>query len=296
MSTRPAVRWTGRPWLATSARLAAQAVPIALSVSVVYAASSLVPAPAGSTPFIAWWAALSMLATFVFVVVGRASRRLLPLAALLKLSLVFPDSAPSRFRLAFGSGTVASLEERLAEARRGVDADTPAEAAERLLALVALLDTHDGLTRGHSERVRAYSQSIGRELGLSRAQLDLLNWAALLHDVGKLEVPLEILTKRDKPTDEEWESIRRHPAAGARLAGPLRDWLGEWGDAIEQHHEWWDDRGYPRGLAGSEMLSGRSTSDPTCSRSSSPTSRLPSLSSGTSRGRTSRPICRSPRP
>ena len=247
-------RWGGRPWLAASLRLAAQAIPIALSVGVVYAASSLVPAPAGSPAgLIAWWAALSALATLVFVVVGNVSRRLLPLAALLKLSLVFPDSAPSRFRLALGSGTVATLEERLADARRGVGADTPTGAAERLLALVALLDSHDALTRGHSERVRAYSQSIGRELALDRGQLELLNWAALLHDVGKLDVPREILAKRGKPTDEEWAFLREHPAAGARLAAPLRDWLGEWGDAIEQHHERWDGRGYPRGLAGTEI-------------------------------------------
>ena len=247
-------RWGGRPWLAASLRLAAQAIPIALSVGVVYAASSLVPAPAGSPgPFIAWWAVLSALATLVFVVAGRVSRRLLPLAALMKLSLVFPDAAPSRFRLALGSGTVASLEKRLAEARRGVGADTPTEAAERLLALVALLDTHDALTRGHSERVRAYSQSIGRELGLDRAQLELLNWAALLHDVGKLDVPREILTKRGRPTEEEWVSLREHPVAGARLAASLRDWLGEWGDAIEQHHERWDGGGYPRGLVGTDI-------------------------------------------
>ncbi len=176
----------------------------------------------------------------------------------MKLALVFPDAAPSRFRLAFVSGTVTSLESRLADARRGLTTDAPADAAERLLALVALLDTHDALTRGHSERVRAYSQSIGRELGLDRTELDLLNWAALLHDVGKLDVPREILLKRGKPTDEEWEALRGHPAAGARLASPLDDWLGEWGDAIEQHHERWDGRGYPNGLAGTEIsLAGR---------------------------------------
>jgi hypothetical protein len=66
-------------------------------------------------------------------------------------------------------------------------------------------------------------------------------------------VPRAILAKRGEPTDEEWAFLREHPAAGARLAAPLRDWLGEWGDAIEQHHERWDGRGYPRGLAGTEI-------------------------------------------
>ena len=151
-----------------------------------------------------------------------------------------------------------TLEERLADAR-AVDRDrTPVEAAQLLLQLVAHLDDHDRLTRGHSERVRAYAQSIGRELGLGRRELDLLNWAALLHDVGKLEVPHDVLTKQGQPTPEEWELLRRHPEAGAELAAPLRDWLGEWGDAIEQHHERWDGAGYPHGLAATEIsLAGR---------------------------------------
>ena len=57
------------------------------------------------------------------------------------------------------------------------------------------------LTRGHSERVRAYARMIGQELHLSARDLDLLNWAALLHDVGKLNVPTEILSKPGRPTD-----------------------------------------------------------------------------------------------
>ena len=113
---------------------------------------------------------------------------MLPLAALLKLSLLFPDRAPSRFQTAMKTGTVATMEERLAETRTGRAGETPAEAAERLLTLVAAIDAHDAVTRGHSERVRAYTRMIGEELKLSQRDLDLLNWAALLHDVGKLNV------------------------------------------------------------------------------------------------------------
>jgi hypothetical protein len=106
--------------------------------------------------------------------------------------------------------------------------------------------------------VRAYAQSIGHELGLGRRELDLLNWAALLHDIGKLDVPHEILAKTGRPTPEEWELLRGHPAAGAKLAEPLRAWLGEWSAAIVEHHERWDGQGYPRGLAGDEIsLAGR---------------------------------------
>ena len=208
--------------------------------------------------YIAWWAGLSVAATAALLVAGRLSRRLLPLAALMRLSLVFPDSAPSRFRTALRTGTVATLEERLAAARRGETERTPVAAAQLLLELVAHLDDHDPLTRGHSERVRGYAQSIGRELGLDRRELDLLNWAALLHDVGKLEVPHEILAKPGKPTEEEWEILRAHPAFGAELAAPLREWLGAWSAAIDQHHERWDGTGYPHGLAADEIsLAGR---------------------------------------
>ena len=99
---------------------------------------------------------------------------------------------------------------------------------------------------------------IATELHLSRDEIDRLNWAALLHDVGKLEVPTEILNKPGRPTDEEWQFIRSHPELGARLAEPLRPWLGEWTDAISDHHERWDGKGYPNGSAGDEIsLAGR---------------------------------------
>jgi putative nucleotidyltransferase with HDIG domain len=224
----------------------------------VYAAARVVPPPTQSfAHYLGWWGGLSGAATLVLLVAGRISRRLLPLAALLRLSLVFPDGAPSRFRTALESGTVTSLEQRLQEAKQARDV-TSTVAAQRLLALVALLDTHDSLTRGHSERVRAYAQMIGRELGLNRRNLELLNWAAVLHDVGKLEVPREILTKAGRPTDAEWAILRRHPEFGAELVEPLRPWLGEWCNAVSDHHERWDGTGYPNGTAGKDIsLGGR---------------------------------------
>lgn len=252
-------RWQARPGVAGTIRLLALCGPVGVSVAVVYGASRVLEPPAGSLAlYLAWWAGLSAAATISLIGVARLSRRLLPLAALMRLSLVFPDGAPSRFRIAWRTGTITTLEERLADARRGEPSRTPLQAARLLLELVAHLDDHDPLTRGHSERVRAYAQSIGRELGLDKRQLDLLNWAALLHDVGKLEVPHEILAKKGRPTEEEWVVLRGHPSAGAQLAAPLRPWLGEWSAAIEEHHERWDGTGYPHGLAGEAIsLAGR---------------------------------------
>ena len=256
-TARPA--WRARPRLATAIRLLALCGPVAISVAVVFLAARTAGPPDGSrASYVAWWVALSGAATVSLVAAGRLSRRLLPLAALMRLSLVFPDSAPSRFRTALRTGTVATLEERLTATRQGDTHRTPIGPAQLLLELVAHLDEHDPLTRGHSERVRGYAQSIGRELGLDSRELDLLNWAALLHDIGKLAVPHEILASPRRPTEDEWEILRTHPTSGAELAAPLREWLGAWSAAIEQHHEQWDGTGYPLGLAGSEIsLAGR---------------------------------------
>ena len=138
--------------------------------------------------FVLWWLALSAGGSGVLVVVDRVARRLLPLAALLRLSLVFPDEAPSRFRAALQAGKVRRLEDRLRLMEEARGAGTARESAERLLTLVAALSEHDKITRGHSERVRAYAVMIGEGLRLDKPSSTCLNWAALLHDMGKLDV------------------------------------------------------------------------------------------------------------
>ncbi len=251
-------RWEAHPIRAALLRTAVVLAPFAISIAFVHLASSLVPMPTSSLwIYLAWWLGLSGSATLVLIACDKLFRRLLPLVALYKLSLVFPDRAPSRIRTAMRSRTVGTLEERVAAARDGRDA-TPVEAAERLLALVADLSDHDRLTRGHADRVRGYAQMIGEELHLPADDLDRLTWAALLHDVGKLGVPGKILTKPGRPSDAEWQALKRHPEIGEELVAPLREWLGEWADAVGHHHERWDGGGYPHRLAGDAIgLAGR---------------------------------------
>ena len=144
-------------------------------------------------------------------------------------------------------GTTLQLRKVVADARAGRIGDTPAEAAEKLLELVAALSIHDRLTRGHSERVRAYTHMVGEELKITGAALDHLRWSALLHDIGKLLVSAEILNKPGKLTDAEFEAIKQHPEFGRELVAPLVGWLGDSARAVWEHHERWDGQGYPRG-------------------------------------------------
>lgn len=249
----PGGRWEGRPRRAFLIRLVALLIPVLAAVAAATVASRLLPRPKGGAGTVLWWLAAVMASTLTLVVVDRQARRLLPLAALLKLTLVFPDRAPSRLGVALRAGTVRNLEERLEQGRRHGVGDDPTQAAAGILVLAAALARHDRRTRGHSERVRGFTDLIAEEMHLTGDERDRLRWAALLHDVGKVQVRPEILNKQGSLTAEEWEAIHRHPLDGARITAALRPWLGGWGDAVEQHHERWDGEGYPHGLAGDEI-------------------------------------------
>ncbi len=106
--------------------------------------------------------------------------------------------------------------------------------------------------------MRAYADLIGEELGLDADSRSKLHWAALLHDVGKLDVPSVILNKTERLTPAEWNIVRRHPAAAELWLEPVKEWLGDWALAASQHHERFDGDGYPNGLRGEEIsLAGR---------------------------------------
>jgi putative nucleotidyltransferase with HDIG domain len=201
--------------LSLSLRAVAALVPAACAALAATILGHVVHAPQG--PARVWWALwLLGSAMLVALAVERAARRLLPLAVLLQLSLAFPDHAPSRFTMARTAGNVRRLEERIGQAKQTGVEDDPAKAARQILGLVAALSAHDRKTRGHSERVRAYTDMLAGELDLDDEDRDRLRWAALLHDIGKLRVPGRILNKAGKPDRVEWERLQAHPAAGGR--------------------------------------------------------------------------------
>ncbi|MEZ5222270.1 MAG: HD-GYP domain-containing protein [Ilumatobacteraceae bacterium] len=246
-------RWNGRPWSARGVRAAVMFVPFVASVLTAYAASLLVPPATTTTWMVLRLVVIAAGATLSLRLLDRLMRRLLPLATLLDLTLHFPDQAPSRYRLALRTGASNPVLEELVDRYVASGRTDVAAAAEHLLELVAALSRHDRITRGHSERVRAYAQMIGEEMGLSATEVDRLRWAALIHDVGKLRTPVEILNKPGSLTDEEYEIVKRHPIDGADLAAPLASWLGDAMPAVVQHHEKWDGTGYPFGLRGTEI-------------------------------------------
>jgi putative nucleotidyltransferase with HDIG domain len=134
---------------------------------------------------------------------------------------------------------------RLAESNRLLE-ESALEAVESLNATV---DAKDPYTAGHSRRVQRIAVALGEELGLGSEQLDILRFAGLFHDIGKIGVPDAILTKPDRLTELEFEIVKRHPEDGARIVGRLHR-LHAAVPAVLHHHERWDGTGYPHGLRG----------------------------------------------
>lgn len=114
-------------------------------------------------------------------------------------------------------------------------------------ALVGLIEAKDRYTAGHSERVAHYARRIGEAVRLNRNQLDKLELAALLHDLGKVGVPTTLLNSRGALTADEIAEIRRHPAIGAGFVVGIPG-LRDLGETIAHHHERYDGDGYGEGL------------------------------------------------
>jgi HD domain len=230
-------------------------IPIVLSIASVFGAALLLPHPDSNLWKVLWWISILVIAWIAAIIGERIARPLLPLASLLKMSLLFPDRAPSRFAVAWRSGSTRQLDRYV----HGLDHSQhrePVKVAAEILAMVTALSSHDRRTRGHSERVRAYTDLLADELRLPQPDRDRLRWSALLHDVGKISVDVDILNKAGAPTAAEWEILHQHPVEGKRMIEPLSEWLGEWGLAVEQHHENFDGTGYPYGLSGDQISLG----------------------------------------
>jgi len=118
--------------------------------------------------------------------------------------------------------------------------------------LVNALEASDKFTKGHSERVRFLSLELGRHIGLDFKELEILEQASILHDIGKIGIESFILQKQGKLTSNEYSMIKAHPLIGEEILAPI-DNLSEVRQIIIQHHERYDGKGYPYGLKGDEL-------------------------------------------
>ncbi|WP_226683175.1 HD domain-containing phosphohydrolase [Sutcliffiella horikoshii] len=124
---------------------------------------------------------------------------------------------------------------------------------KELSQIVERVEERDPYTYKHNERVAKYSIKIAKKLSLSKSNLERLYISAILHDIGKINIPSEILNKPAKLTDEEFALIKKHPGDGAEMVKELYydDTIAL---IIEQHHERLNGRGYPKGLKEEEIV------------------------------------------
>jgi len=121
-----------------------------------------------------------------------------------------------------------------------------------LFAFVTALEVRDLYTRKHSTRVARYAHMIAEEMGCSEEELDVINFAGSLHDIGKIGIRDDILLKPGRLTDAEFEKIKEHPVIGADIISKLGLWDREM-EIIRHHHERFDGKGYPDGLKGEDI-------------------------------------------
>lgn len=125
---------------------------------------------------------------------------------------------------------------------------------EQLAMMVKAIEARDPYTSGHSRRVSGLSRAIAVDLGLSPDEIEDIENAALLHDVGKIHAEFApLLQKEGKLTDEEWEVMKTHSARSAELVSLFSRFQGYVVSCVRHHHERWDGRGYPDGIAAREI-------------------------------------------
>jgi len=138
----------------------------------------------------------------------------------------------------------------VAEARRQIHSAH----LDTIRRLVLIAEYKDEDTAAHVERLGLFSRLLAREAGLSPREVEVVQHAAPMHDVGKIGIPDQVLLKKGRYTEEEWEILKQHTSIGARiLSGSPSEILNTGSIIALTHHEHWDGSGYPHGLSGEDI-------------------------------------------
>jgi putative two-component system response regulator len=147
---------------------------------------------------------------------------------------------------------ISAVKARLTRANELLVAQLKIAYKSSLLALANAIEARDQYTHDHVLRTNAYAQALAIELGWGDTEREILEYGAILHDIGKLEVPINILQKEEPLSHDEWEQMRRHPEVGGYMISGI-DYLAQAVPIIHHHHERWDGDGYPDGLKGEDI-------------------------------------------
>jgi diguanylate cyclase (GGDEF)-like protein/putative nucleotidyltransferase with HDIG domain len=153
--------------------------------------------------------------------------------------------------LAATEGTSGSAGAGAAAAPEGPQA-LPQAVLDTVTSLAFAIDAKDHYTQGHSQKVSAYAALIAEALDLSDLEVEEIRLGGVLHDIGKVAIPENILNKNGPLNPEEWETMKSHVAFGARILDPLTP-LARIREMVLHHHEFFDGSGYPRAMAGEEI-------------------------------------------
>jgi HD-GYP domain-containing protein (c-di-GMP phosphodiesterase class II) len=172
----------------------------------------------------------------------------------------FPDDAKTGDGLIFLADTALYFSKRQGKGRNTLVSDLGTASIDamgdvpldQIYALAATVDARDSYTYGHSKRISVLCEMTGTALGLPPKELADLRGASLLHDIGKVGIPDSVLSKPGKLIEGEYAIIREHPVEGARIVSYIKA-LAPLVPFILHHHEWYNGKGYPKGLKGEDI-------------------------------------------
>lgn len=177
---------------------------------------------------------------------------------------IYPDKARNEIELIkssddalyrakfFNKNRVETYKSILEDLEKDIDDDKDIELVASIKTLISVINAKDRYTYGHSERVVLYSRLMADKLNLNKEEKNNLIYGAYMHDIGKINIPKEVLNKRMPLTNEEWELLKQHPEIGVEIIGQVPR-LEELVPIVLYHHEKFNGTGYPSGLKGEDI-------------------------------------------